>query len=77
MVKKKTCYFCRKRKEHTQVIENKRLISICFLCNKRGVHFRNNWEIQLEDGWKYLFYEDKFIKNDKLEISRLMLHLIS
>lgn len=67
------CTFCKNiRTEHTELIKGYLLIPICFLCNKRGLHFENNWELDCGNGWKYLFEKDKFIKDDSHEISRWM-----
>lgn len=74
---KRICFFCKKRKEYTEVylgnIRDK-FYSICYLCNKVGVHFtlEEKWQKNVGNGWIYDYEKDKYF-NESMEFGRLML----
>ncbi len=70
-MKVRICHFCHSGLEHTTVKIAKRFYPICYLCNRDKKHIKNKWEIKLLNGWRYKFFEDKFVREDGFEVGRL------
>ena len=68
------CYFCKVKYEFAEVKRDGQdhLSPICYSCNKKGVHLKNDWIIKVNDDCIYDFMKDAFVKSDGTEISRLM-----